>query len=229
MSLTEFIAGTAALDENVHAFLRQALDLPEAEPNRMARLDDIAHFGMPGQDTQRVERRLFQRAVPGGQVDVDLADVDAMVLRVADELCRLVETHRLRIQNRGAEHVGIEGLEPAGGVDQQGEGGGVAFGKAVLAETLDLLEAALGELLLVTLADHAFDHPLAIIADGSGPFEGRHGAAQFIGLARLEAPATMAIFIACSWNRGTPSVLPRIASSSGFWYSACSLPCRRRR
>ena len=30
----------------------------------------------------------------------------------------------------------------------------------------------------------------------------------------VKPPATMAIFIACSWNSGTPSVLPRTASSS---------------
>ena len=71
-----------------------------------------------------------------------------MIARVADQLGRLVEAHRLRVEDRRAEHVGIEGLEPAGGIDQQREGGGMAFGKAVFAEPLDLLEAALGEVVL---------------------------------------------------------------------------------
>ena len=30
----------------------------------------------------------------------------------------------------------------------------------------------------------------------------------------VKPPATMAIFIACSWNSGTPSVLPSTASSA---------------
>jgi hypothetical protein len=30
----------------------------------------------------------------------------------------------------------------------------------------------------------------------------------------VKPPATMAIFIACSWNKGTPSVLSRTAWSS---------------
>ena len=37
------------------------------------------------------------------------------------------------------------------------EARGVALGEAVLAEALDLLEAALGELALVAVADHAVD------------------------------------------------------------------------
>ena len=63
----------------------------------------------------------------------------------------------------------------------------MAFGKAIFAKALDLLEAALGEVPSVSLADHAVDHALAVIADGAGALEGGHGAAQFIGLARLEA------------------------------------------
>ena len=49
-------------------------------------------------------------------------------------------------------------------------------------------------------------------ADRAGALEGRHGAAQLVGLARREAAATIAICIACSWNSGTPSVVPRTAS-----------------
>jgi hypothetical protein len=40
-------------------------------------------------------------------------------------------------------------LEPARHIDQQRKAGGVAFGKAIFAEALDLAEAALGELALV--------------------------------------------------------------------------------
>ena len=75
-----------------------------------------------------------------------VADVDAVVARVAHQLRRRIEAHRLGVEDRRAEDVRIEGLEPAGGIDQQREGGGVAFRKAVFAKTFDLPEAALGEL-----------------------------------------------------------------------------------
>ena len=41
-------------------------------------------------------------------IDVDLADLDAMVAGVADQLRRLVKTHRLGVQDRRAEDVGID-------------------------------------------------------------------------------------------------------------------------
>ena len=42
-------------------------------------------------------------------------------------------------------------------------------------------------------------------------------------------PATsMAICISCSWNSGTPSVLARLFSSSGWRYVTGSWPLRRR-
>ena len=40
---------------------------------------------------------------------------------------------------------------------------------------------------------------------------------------------TIATCIACSWNSGTPKVLPNTRSSSGCGYSGCSSPARRRR
>ena len=70
-----------------------------------------------------------------------------MILGIADKLRWLVETHGLGVEDRRAEDIRVIGLQPAGGIDQQSERGGMAFGKAVFAETLDLLEAALGEIL----------------------------------------------------------------------------------
>ena len=89
-------------------------------------------------------------------VDVDIAYLDAVILRVADKLRRRIEPHGLRIQDRSAENVRIEGLEPAGGIDEQREGSSVAFGKAVFAEPFDLLEAAFGKFL--------FGYPFLTIA-----------------------------------------------------------------
>ena len=123
----------------------------------MLRPDDAAHLGMAIEDAAWIEDRLLQRAVPAGKIDVDLADFDAVVARVAHKLGRRVETHGLGVEDRRAEDVGIKGLEPAGGVDQQCEGRCMAFRKAVFAETLDLLEAALGKLFRIALLDHARD------------------------------------------------------------------------
>ena len=64
----------------------------------------------------------------------------------------------------------------------------MAFGKAVFAEPLDLLEAALGEIRgrsrCATMPSIIL---LAEVADRAGALEGRHGAAQLVGLARREA------------------------------------------
>ncbi len=58
----------------------------------------------------------------------------------------------------------------------------MAFREAVVAEALDLVEAALGEILRVAAAGHALDHLRAVIADGAVAAEGGHGAAEPIGL-----------------------------------------------
>jgi hypothetical protein len=68
-----------------------------------------------------------------------------MFARVAHQLRRRVETHRLAVQQRRQEGVGVVALEPGADVDQQRKAGGMAFGEAVFAEALDLLEDALGE------------------------------------------------------------------------------------
>src|SRR5690606_18419253 len=97
-------------------------------------------------DAVRVEGGFFQRTVPDGMVNVDITYLDAMLLRIAHELGRRIKSHGLGIEDRRAKDIGIEGLEPRGGIDQKGEGGGMAFGEAVVAEAFDLFEATLGEL-----------------------------------------------------------------------------------
>ena len=69
----------------------------------------------------------LQRAVPAGGVDADRPDLDAMLARVAHDLGRRVEAHRLRVQQRGAEDVRMPALQPGRGIGDQREGGGVAF------------------------------------------------------------------------------------------------------
>ena len=68
---------------------------------------------------------------------------------------------------------------------------------------------------LVAVGDHAVDQLVAELRDAAGDLEGRHGAAQLVGLAGVKPAHSMATRIACSWNSGTPSVLPSTFSSSG--------------
>ena len=110
-----------------------------------------------------------------------------MLLRVAHDLRRRVEAHRLAVEERACEHIRVMALQPARGIDQIGEACGMAFRKAVFAEALDLLETAFGEIALVAFRHHAFDHLALERADGADPAERRHRATQPVGLRRLEA------------------------------------------
>src|SRR5688572_29804180 len=93
----------------------------------------------------RLEILWLQRAVPVRMIDIGGAHPDAMLARIAHELRRGIEAERLRVQHGGAEHIRIEAFQPAGSIDQQRERGGMALGKAIFAEPLDLLEAMGGE------------------------------------------------------------------------------------
>src|SRR5690606_15780630 len=72
-------------------------------------------------------------------------------------------------------------------IDQQREAGGMALREAVLAEALDLVEAALGEVVLVAALEHPPDEPLAKAGDGAGLAEGGERAAELVRLVRREA------------------------------------------
>ena len=62
-----------------------------------------------------------------------------------------------------------------------GEARRMAFGKAVFAESLDLVETAFGEIRRIAARGHAADHLLLQRADRAAPPERRHGAAQLVG------------------------------------------------
>src|SRR3546814_13115222 len=57
----------------------------------------------------------------------------------------------------------------------------MAFGKAIAAETFDLLEAARREFGFIAAAHHAADHLLLILMDRPGISERRHRTPQAIG------------------------------------------------
>ena len=61
------------------------------------------------------------------------------------------------------------------------------FRKAVTAETFQLAEGALGEFLGVAVIEHAGDELFLKRVDAACVLEGRHRAAQLIGLGRREA------------------------------------------
>ena len=153
---------------------------------RRAPLPTPPHKGEGSRSSARGRGCSLQRRIPIRKIDVHLAHLDAVLARVADELGGGVEAHRLGVQERGAEDVGVAALDPGGGVDEEREARRVAFRKAVFAKALDLAEAALGEAPLVAARDHALDHLRLEQADGADAAEGRHGAAQLVGLARLE-------------------------------------------
>ena len=137
--------------DQLRVVLAQSLDLAQAEPQRMRRADVVRHFAMEVVQVRGRARALLQRRVPLRVIDVDRPHLDAVLAHVAHDLRRRIEAHRLRVEQRRREHVRIAALEPGRRVDQQREARGVAFGKTVFAEALDLLEAALGEIARVAV------------------------------------------------------------------------------
>jgi hypothetical protein len=94
--------------------------------------------------------------------------LDAMLARVADDLGGRIEAHRLRVQQPGRERRRIFPLQPARHVNEVREARRVAFGEAIFAEALDLVEAALGESRVVAAFDHPPDH--LVLQDLDVPF-----------------------------------------------------------
>src|SRR5688572_11610883 len=58
----------------------------------------------------------------------------------------------------------------------------MAFGKAVTAEALDLLEASSREISFISAACHAADHLFLVLMDRADVAEGRHRPSETIGL-----------------------------------------------
>ncbi len=124
----------------------------------------------------------LERAVPGAVIDVGLARLDPMLAGAPHDLRRRVEAHGLGIEQGAGERRRVMAFEPGRDIDEMGEARGVAFGKAVLAEALDLVEAALGEIGRIAARGHAADHLVLQRADGAAAAERGHGAAQLVGL-----------------------------------------------
>src|SRR5581483_6645742 len=85
--------------------------------------------------------------------------LDAMAARIAHELCRRVEAHRLRIDERRAKGGRLVALQPRRHIDEERERRRMRFGEAVFAEALDLLAHLAGEGFRVAARAHAVDEP----------------------------------------------------------------------
>ena len=168
--------GVAYRDKALHVVLAQPVDLAHAEAEREG------VFCLRYRASRYLSAGRFERAVPEAEIDVGLARLDAVIACAAHDLRRRVEAHRLRVEQRRGKRRRVMAFDPGRDIDEMGEARGVALGEAIFAEALDLIEAALGELGRIAARRHAAHHLLVQSVDGAAAAEGRHGAAQLVGL-----------------------------------------------
>ena len=148
-------------------------------------------------------------------MDVDGEHRDAVRARVAHELRRRVEAHRLAVEERAAERGGLVPLEPGRDVDEQGEARGVGLRKSVIAEAEDLLEHLAREALVIAARPHALDQALLERAEPPFRFQAAIARRSASASPGVNPAATIASCITCSWKIGTPSVRLSTPSTSG--------------
>ena len=91
------------------------------------------------------------------RVHIHRQHLDAVLPRVAHQLRRRIETHRLAVDHRGGKRGRIVVLEPRRCIYQQREARRVRLRETVLAEPLDLLIHPLGEFLRQAVGEHAVE------------------------------------------------------------------------
>src|SRR5712691_13244219 len=116
---------------------------------------------LPPEGRRGVFANRFQGAVPFAEIDIDRAHQDTVLLRVADDLGRCVEPHRLAVEESAGEDFGVDALDPGRDIDEEGKARGMAFGEAIGAEPLDLVEAAGREIRGIAALRHAPDELVA--------------------------------------------------------------------
>src|SRR5262249_22714006 len=116
---------------------------------------------------------VFQGAVVVADRHVARQHAHAVALRILDQLRGLVETHRLRVEQRAGERRGVVMLEPARGPGEQREAGRMRFGEAVVAEAFYLLEDALEIRLVVAAFEHAVADAVVEFLQAALAFPGR--------------------------------------------------------
>ena len=125
----------------------------------------------------------FQRAIDIAVHHVSRPHLYLVLPGVLHQLGGRVKPQWLAVEHGGQEFGRVMPFDPAAGVDQQGKRGGMALGKTIFTEPLDLLEDADGELFLVTPIRHAIDDLVVVLLQPALAFPSRHGASQAIGLA----------------------------------------------
>eukprot|EP01132_Coremiostelium_polycephalum_P019821 gene19820-biopygen10926 len=141
-------------------------------------------FAKPGDHAQaHANRRLlaFDRlkaAIPVTGLHIHRADLQMMATGVLQDLVRAVEAHGPAVDQGAGKRCRFMAFEPATGIGQQGETGGMGLGKTVAAKALDLLEDLRGEGFAVAVFQHAGAQALLMGFEAAVAFPGGHGTAQ---------------------------------------------------
>ena len=93
--------------------------------------------------------------------DVHRQDLHVLPLRLLQQLRRLIEPHRLTVDEAGEKRRGAMTFQPARNIREQRERRRMRFRKAVLAEAFDLLVDLFGERFRVAVRAHALHELLA--------------------------------------------------------------------
>src|SRR6476469_9767080 len=110
-----------------------------------------------------------------------------MLARIAHELCRRIEAHRLAVEDRGAKNLGVVAFDPCRDIDEERKACRMALGEAIFAEAIDLAEAALGKIAGIAAPRHAPDEFLTVKMNGSIVAEGCHRAPESVRFGGCEA------------------------------------------
>src|SRR6202521_1199961 len=140
------------------------------------------YVSLPSQTT--VIFNELDRAPGSAACHVDRQHAHPVMTCVVDEDGRMVEAHRLRIQQSARVMRWIIQAQPGGLVGGAGEGGGVALAEAEFGEAGDALEYLLSHGLVEVVLNAAADEVVAQLLHlqpGTMPV---HGAAKAVGLAR---------------------------------------------
>ena len=135
---------------------------------------------------------------------------------VPHDLRRGIKAHRLGVQQGRAKHIRVMAFQPGRGIGDQRKGRRMAFRETVTAKALELLERVLGKNLLIAIGDHAIHQLVPEMADAACTLKVAIERRSWSASIAVNPAHSMATRIACSWNSGTPSVLPSTFSSSGL-------------
>src|SRR5690606_24818445 len=106
---------------------------------------------------------------------------------IYDDLCGLIEAHRLAGQQGSREDIRVVALDPRRYVHEQRKRSGMALREAIATEAFQLSEYPVGKLFGVALADHAVDHLLVECRYVPLGLERGHTAPEGIGLGGRKA------------------------------------------